>query len=49
MDAERYCSIGIRYLLRPKKIEVKLPAHFAHRVDTWHPEMETNERDAEDY
>lgn len=50
MDAERYVSIGIRNLMKPKKLEAKMPAHLVHRIDTWKPGRENEEKESpEDY
>jgi hypothetical protein len=50
MDAERYCSIGIRYQLKDRPKEYQTPAKLAHRIDKWNPWDEDNVKDSpEDY
>lgn len=51
MDAERYASIGIRYLMKERKVESKMPPYLQHRIDNWKPGYEDHEEKTspEDY
>lgn len=48
LDAERYVTIGTFRLMKQKTEEYKIPRTLAHRVDTWTPENDEEERHYED-
>lgn len=48
MSAERYLTIGTKYLLDKPKEEYKIPMNLAHKIDNWTPNDDDHERDYED-